>query len=154
MRYSRVSISSRVGTFSSMTSEASSNKNSAPHTTDLHVGDLVRKRRKELRISQADLAKAVGLTFQQIQKYERGANRVSASKLYEIAAFLRIPVGYFFDGLTFDATAEMSARETAGGAFLRSAEGQVLAAAFAKLSPIKRKGVMSLVRAILVDEQV
>ena len=71
----------------------------APNPIDIHVGLQVRLRRKALKISQEKLADSLGLTFQQVQKYERGANRISASKLYEIAAALRTPVSYFFEGL-------------------------------------------------------
>src|SRR5580698_8757948 len=70
-----------------------------PNPIDLHVGARIRLRRRMQGVSQEKLADALGLTFQQVQKYERGANRVSASKLYEIAAALRAPVAYFFDGL-------------------------------------------------------
>src|SRR5271154_3361246 len=72
----------------------------APNPIDVHVGLQVRLRRKELKISQEKLADALGLTFQQVQKYERGANRISASKLYEIARTLQVPIGWFFEGLT------------------------------------------------------
>ena len=70
-----------------------------PNPVDLHVGGRVRMRRKLLGVSQEQLADSLGLTFQQVQKYERGANRVSASKLYEIAKTLQVPVSFFFDGL-------------------------------------------------------
>ena len=70
-----------------------------PNPIDLHVGARIRMRRRLLGVSQERLAEALGLTFQQVQKYERGANRVSASKLYEIARTLQTPVTYFFDGL-------------------------------------------------------
>ncbi len=72
----------------------------SPNPVDTHVGQRVRTRRRLLGISQERLAEALGLTFQQVQKYERGANRISASKLYEIARFLASPVSYFFEGLT------------------------------------------------------
>src|SRR5512145_2081507 len=71
----------------------------SPNPVDRHVGLRIRMRRKELGVSQERLAEAVGITFQQVQKYERGANRVSASKLWEIAAALKTPVAYFYDGL-------------------------------------------------------
>lgn len=71
----------------------------APSPIDLHVGRRIRIRRKMLNISQEQLGADLGLTFQQIQKYERGANRVSASKLYETARTLRVAIGYFFEGL-------------------------------------------------------
>jgi transcriptional regulator with XRE-family HTH domain len=70
-----------------------------PNPVDLHVGGRVRMRRKLLGMSQEHLADALGLTFQQVQKYERGANRVSASKLYDMAKTLQVPVAFFFDGL-------------------------------------------------------
>ena len=63
---------------------------------DKHVGHRLRVRRKELGLSQNRLAEAIGVTFQQIQKYERGANRVVASRLYDLAAALDVPVNYFF----------------------------------------------------------
>jgi len=66
---------------------------------DHHVGAAVRTRRVELGMSQTDLANAVGITFQQIQKYENGANRVSASRLWQFAAVLSVPVDSFFAGL-------------------------------------------------------
>src|SRR5471030_2652213 len=71
----------------------------APNPIDLHVGARIRLRRRMQGVSQEKLADALGLTFQQVQKYERGTNRVSASKLYEIATALRSPISYFFDGL-------------------------------------------------------
>ncbi|WP_191558539.1 helix-turn-helix domain-containing protein [Brevundimonas aurantiaca] len=66
---------------------------------DVHVGGRIAHRRRSLGLSQSDLGQALGLTFQQIQKYERGANRVSASKLWEAAGFLGVPVRYLFEGL-------------------------------------------------------
>ena len=70
------------------------------HPIDVHVGNRVRQRRTLLGISQSTLGKAVGLTFQQVQKYERGGNRLAASRLYEFATILDVPVEYFFEGLS------------------------------------------------------
>lgn len=70
-----------------------------PEPVDIHVGERIRARRRIVGVSQQALAEKIGLTFQQVQKYERGANRVSASKLYEIAAALGCGIGFFFDGL-------------------------------------------------------
>lgn len=67
-----------------------------PNPIDLYVGTKIRARRKVLGISQEKLADSLGLTFQQVQKYERGANRVSASKLYETAKTLQVSVSHFF----------------------------------------------------------
>jgi transcriptional regulator with XRE-family HTH domain len=71
------------------------------HLIDSHVGGKLRQKRLEYGMTQEDLAKLVGVTFQQIQKYEKGQNRVSYSKLYEIAAILKIDISYFFDGLIY-----------------------------------------------------
>ena len=101
-------------------------------------------------ISQQTLAEALGLTFQQVQKYERGFNRVSASKLYETARFLRAPIAYFFEGLT-GATAEIT-HDTDGEAvrsFLQSPEGLELANAFPRIKAKRlRRSVLDLVRAL------
>lgn len=70
-----------------------------PHPVDRFVGRRVSEKRISLGYNQTDLGNALGLTFQQIQKYEKGANRVSASKLWAMAKFLKVDIGYFFDGL-------------------------------------------------------
>ncbi|AXQ68418.1 transcriptional regulator [Caulobacter phage CcrBL10] len=67
-----------------------------PHPVDLFVGQRLRQARKEQGASQGDLAAALGLTFQQVQKYERGSNRISSSKLYEAARFLKQPIESFY----------------------------------------------------------
>jgi len=127
-----------------------------PNPVDLHVGARIRLRRRMQGVSQERLAEALGLTFQQVQKYERGANRVSASKLYEIAATLRTPVSYFFDGL--DDPASGRAVGEAGGdeqtvhAFLMTSEGLDLARGFARIPRGRvRRRILELVRA-LADE--
>ena len=71
----------------------------SPNPVDVHVGERIRRRRRALGVSQDRLADQLGLTFQQVQKYERGANRVSASKLYQIARALQASIPYFFEGL-------------------------------------------------------
>ena len=70
-----------------------------PHPVDIHVGGRLRDRRVALGISQTNLGDTVGLTFQQIQKYERGANRVGSGRLYQFAGILDVPISYFFEGL-------------------------------------------------------
>lgn len=70
-----------------------------PNPVDVHVGARVRLRRTLLGMSQERLGEALGLTFQQVQKYERGANRVGASRLFDLARALQVPVGFFFDDL-------------------------------------------------------
>ena len=69
----------------------------SPTSTDLHVGKRVCMRRKMLSMSQTDLGNALGLTFQQVQKYERGANRIGAGRLQQMAHTLRVPISFFFD---------------------------------------------------------
>lgn len=70
----------------------------APNPTDAHVGARVRMRRMMLAMSQEKLSDALGLTFQQVQKYEKGTNRIGASRLQHIAQILQVPVSFFFDG--------------------------------------------------------
>lgn len=70
-----------------------------PNPVDVHVGSRVRLRRTLLGLSQEKLGEAVGLTFQQIQKYERGANRIGASRLFEFSRILDVPVSFFFDDM-------------------------------------------------------
>jgi transcriptional regulator with XRE-family HTH domain len=77
----------------------------SPHPVDRFVGRRVSEKRIALGYNQGDLARALGLTFQQIQKYEKGSNRISASKLWLIAGFFGVDIGYFFEGLQRD-TAE------------------------------------------------
>lgn len=70
-----------------------------PNPVDIHVGSRVRLRRTLLGLSQEKLGDAVGLTFQQIQKYERGANRIGASRLFQLSRILDVPISFFFDDL-------------------------------------------------------
>ena len=111
-------------------------------------------RRKILGVSQERLAEDLGLTFQQIQKYERGANRVSASKLYEIARSLQSSVAYFFEGL-----ADPAGQGVAEGGepfvhdFLMTPEGLELASLFPKISRQKvRRRILELVRSMAEEE--
>lgn len=77
-----------------------------PNPIDIHVGSRVRLRRTLLGMSQEKLGEAIGLTFQQVQKYERGANRIGASRLFELSKVLDVPVSFFFDDMN---------SETSGG---------------------------------------
>ncbi|MDG1438385.1 MAG: helix-turn-helix domain-containing protein [Emcibacteraceae bacterium] len=77
---------------------------SSPDPVDIHVGARVRLRRTLLGISQEKLGKALGLTFQQVQKYERGANRIGSSRLFQLSRILDVPVSFFFDEMTTDTT--------------------------------------------------
>ena len=70
----------------------------SPDPVDVHVGQRVRARRKMLGLSQTQLGKDLGVTFQQVQKYERGTNRIGSSRLFRLSAALDVPVAYFFEG--------------------------------------------------------
>lgn len=120
------------------------------HPVDLHVGLAIRARRKQVHIGQEELAKRLGISFQQVQKYERGGNRISASRLYEVAAILRVPVAYFFRDLDQQQFEFFSAEfEPKVSEFLKSTEGQELAEIFPKLEdPGVRRKMVDLIRAM------
>ena len=121
-----------------------------PNPVDRHVGLRMRMRRKELGLSQERLAEAVGLTFQQIQKYERATNRISASKLWELSRALKADIGYFYDGLT-ELEGEVCARQSMH-LFLLAPDGLELAANFPRMQARLRRRVLELVRALADDE--
>lgn len=125
-----------------------------PNPIDLHVGARVRMRRKFLGKSQSELADALGLTFQQVQKYERGFNRISASKLYDTARVLLVPVGYFFEGFgEAESALNESESEQAIHGFLMTTEGIELAEAFPRIQAGRlRRKVLDLVRALADDD--
>src|SRR5215208_5533266 len=77
-------------------------KTGKPNPIDVHVGSRVRLRRTLLGMSQEKLGEAIGLTFQQVQKYERGANRIGASRLFDLSRVLDVPVSFFFDDMPAD----------------------------------------------------
>jgi transcriptional regulator with XRE-family HTH domain len=77
-----------------------------PNPIDVHVGARIRLRRTLLGISQSALAEAIGLTFQQVQKYEKGMNRVSSSRLYDLARILDVPLSYFFEEMSAGVSAQ------------------------------------------------
>jgi transcriptional regulator with XRE-family HTH domain len=127
-----------------------------PNPVDLHVGARVRMRRKFLGMSQEGLAETIELTFQQVQKYERGSNRISASKLYEISKALKAPVAYFFEGYgeseLINGFSESESEQFVHG-FLMTTEGIELAESFPRIKNAKlRRKILDLVRAITEDE--
>jgi len=110
---------------------------------DRHVGEAIRRRRAELGMTQHDLASVLGISYQQVQKYETGANRVSAGRLFEMSRQLDCPIGYFFDGL--DENAEVG--DLAHGGTNRTTIE--LARNFGRLPNSSIKGAIStLVRAL------
>jgi transcriptional regulator with XRE-family HTH domain len=131
----------------------------SPNPIDVHVGLQVRLRRKELKISQEKLAETLGLTFQQVQKYERGANRISASKLYEIARTLRVPMAWFFEGLSDPSEGRDDGAAPPDSAsfaheFLLTQEGIDLASLFPKVRQRRvRRRLVDLVRSLTEDEE-
>jgi transcriptional regulator with XRE-family HTH domain len=127
----------------------------APNPIDRHVGLRIRMRRKELGISQERLADSIGLTFQQVQKYERAANRVSASKLWEMARALNTSIAYFYEGLseTPEAPGSNLPRETVQD-FLMTPEGLELASSFPKIAHGRvRRKILDLVRVMSEDTE-
>lgn len=107
----------------------------SPNPTDKHVGTRVRMRRLMLRLSQSDLADALGLTFQQVQKYEKGTNRISASRLQQISDFLQVPAAFFFEGLPDAGKATPSAQATFSevNTFLATPDGLALVRAYTQI---------------------
>lgn len=85
-----------------------------PNPIDRHVGNKMRQRRTLLGMSQEKLGEELGLTFQQVQKYERGANRISASRLFDLSRVLDVPVGWFFEDMTEEVAAASPAALAAG----------------------------------------
>ena len=126
----------------------------APNPVDRHVGLRIRMRRKELGFSQERLAEAIGLTFQQVQKYERAANRVSASKLWEMARALSTSIAYFYEGLDDTETPASHQVREATQDFLMTPEGMELASTFPKIprGQVRRK-LLDLVRAMVAEPE-
>ena len=125
---------------------------------DALVGARVRMLRERRKMSQTALGEAIGVSFQQVQKYERGANRISASKLYEIARTLRVPMGWFFEGLSDPSEGRENGAdptETTAFAhnFLLTQEGIDLANLFPRLPHRRvRRRLVDLVRAMTEEE--
>jgi transcriptional regulator with XRE-family HTH domain len=123
--------------------------------TDEYVGKRIRQRRMMLDVSQSGLGDALGLTFQQVQKYEKGTNRVSASKLQTIANFLKVPVSFFFEGSPADPN---GGRKTASPEFtfadlLATSDGVALCTAFDKIeSKAVRRSVVSLIETLAAQQ--
>ncbi len=126
---------------------------SGPHAVDRHVGLRIRMRRKELGLTQENLGEALGLTFQQVQKYERATNRVSASKLWQVAQALETSVGYFYEGLDPEQTGQSAGLFAHAHDFLLSSEGQELAGLFPQIPERRaRRKILELIRVMADDE--
>jgi transcriptional regulator with XRE-family HTH domain len=134
---------------------------SSPHPLDTHVGQKLRQRRLMLGLTQEKLGGLLGLTFQQVQKYERGQNRVSASRLYEIARALRVPVAYFFEdapplaaipGMAYQKQEPLEENPEASNDYNSRETAELLRAYFRIEDPKKRKRVLDLIRAMGDEE--
>jgi transcriptional regulator with XRE-family HTH domain len=126
-----------------------------PHPIDVHVGGRVRLRRTMLGMSQDKLADSLGLTFQQVQKYEKGVNRIGASRVFEISRILGVPIQFFYDDYDADTGRSYGFAEQGpddGAAMmelLNTPEGVQLCKHFASISDPKiRKRVLELVKSL------
>src|SRR5271163_4904776 len=125
-----------------------------PNPIDKHVGSRVRMRRLMLDMSQTDVADALGLTFQQVQKYEKGSNRVSASRLQHISQILQVPVPFFFEGVPWDSRQSSPVMAEAPSPsyvsdFLATSDGLALVKAFMCIgNPRLRRSIVRLVEEI------
>ena len=131
----------------------------SPNPTDKYVGSRVRMRRLMLGMSQEKLGEKLGLTFQQVQKYEKGTNRIGASRLQHISQILKVPVSFFFDGVTGpakqgeDGSAKPPVADYVSD-FLSSSDGLALTKAFTNIKDSKlRRRVVDLVEEIAGDQR-
>ena len=131
---------------------AVANKKS-PNSVDRHVGARIRMRRSMLTLSQTQLGDALGLTFQQVQKYEKGTNRVGASRLQHIASILQVPVSFFFEEIPINRTEPTQISDTPSPesvtAFVSTTEGLKLIRAFTTIkNTTLRRCIVHLVEQI------
>jgi len=130
----------------------------APNPIDKHVGSRVRMRRMMLAMSQEKLGDALGLTFQQVQKYEKGTNRIGASRLQQISSILQVPVSFFFEGASqLDGSGQSEASDAPSPAyvsdFLATTDGLALTKAFMRIPDAKlRRRIVDLVEQIAGDD--
>jgi transcriptional regulator with XRE-family HTH domain len=129
----------------------------APNPVDKYVGSRVRMRRIMLGMSQEKLGEALGLTFQQIQKYEKGTNRVGASRIQQISEILQVPVSFLFEGGPSGTTSGNGFSEGTSPAyvsdFLATSEGLALTRAFTRITDAKlRRSIVDLVEQIAARE--
>jgi transcriptional regulator with XRE-family HTH domain len=125
---------------------------------DVQVGNRVRIRRMLIGMSQERLGDLLGLTFQQIQKYEKGVNRIGAGRLFEMARILNVPIDFFYEGMEAQASGQPGLSEPEGAPpvmeFVSSGEGLQLSLAFMKIRDAKvRKRVLDLVKSLAEDEE-
>ena len=119
-----------------------------PHPVDVHVGKRVRHRRWLIGMTQQQLAERVGIKFQQIQKYETGANRVSASRLWDIADALDVDVSFFFEGLATQAAGREDAAEGVPADILGDKEALDLVRSYYSIPENQRRRLFDLARVL------
>ncbi len=125
------------------------NDERAANAIDRKIGQRVRSRRLEIGMSQERLAELLGITFQQVQKYEKGVNRIAASRLFDISAALQQPVARFYEGLSARAAGAAESRQNYVDDALATPEGAQLMAVFATIrSQRVRRKVLDLVRTL------
>ncbi len=128
----------------------------SPNPVDTHVGSRIRLRRQVLKMSQEKLGDALGVTFQQVQKYERGANRVGASRLWRMAQVMDVPVGFFYEGLNEEAPASEFGEGDQTPIvydFINSTDGVALAMAVSKIkNKAVRRQILELARSLAAEE--
>jgi transcriptional regulator with XRE-family HTH domain len=116
---------------------------------DVHLGKRLRRRRRLLGLTQQQLAGSVGVRFQQIQKYECGANRISAARLWALSEALEVPVGYFYDGLSDETRrAPLSEAPSDGGEMFARKETLDLIRAYYQLSERPRRRLLDLAKSL------
>lgn len=125
-----------------------------PNPIDVHVGSRLRMRRMLIGMSQEKLGESLDVTFQQIQKYEKGSNRVSASRLFDISLILGVPVQFFFDDIKLRSDTKNSANREQAEAmqmidFLSSSDGALLVRTFSGIEDAEiRRSIIDLVKSI------
>lgn len=130
-----------------------------PNPIDVHVGKRVRLRRTMLGLSQEKLGDSLGITFQQIQKYEKGSNRIGASRLQQLSEILKTPISFFFEEVPGSEKAAIEGMSEADSPnyivdFLSTSEGLQLYKAFANIKdPKVRKKIIDLVRSLADEEE-
>lgn len=118
------------------------------HPVDVHVGKRIRHRRWLVGMTQQQLAERVGIKFQQIQKYETGANRVSASRLWDIAEALDVPVSFFFEGIEHENAGEEGASESVPADIMGDKEALDLVRSYYAIPENQRRRLFELARVL------
>ena len=119
-----------------------------PHLVDVHVGKRIRQRRWLIGMTQQKLAELVGIKFQQIQKYETGANRVSASRLWDIGDAMGVQVAFFFDGLTEASSIEENVSSDVPSDLLADKEAMELVRSYYAIPEAQRRRLFELARVL------